>query len=187
MMTTTNFARWIAALLVVSAAIFAFAVLMEQRDESGGHQEVMADAGETSVESGDEEQEHKEAGEGHTEGAEAGEGHTEGAEPGEGHNERAEAGEELLGMNFESPWLVWGFVVVSALLAVAVLQLWKPAFALTVLVSGVAALLDIWEVVTQFDTAMPIAILALLVAVAHAAAAVLAVVALSTFQRPISD
>lgn len=152
-MNILSLARWIAALLAASAVVFAFAVAMEGLSESA---ETGAPA-EVSGSEGDE--------------AETGEA----LEGEEGHSEEAE---QLLGMNLESPWLVWAFVVVSFALAVAVLRQWKPAFALTVVVSGAAALLDAREVFLQFGVDDMIAVLAALIGLSHAAAAMLAVVAL---------
>ena len=164
----TTLVRWTAALLAVSAVIFALAVLMERSGES----RKLAEASEQ-LKAG-------EAGE----ATKAGESQ-EGNEQGEGsHVEKAEAGgsgghaEEIFGVNLENPWLVWGFVGVSLLLAAGVLRFGQPALLLAIPVAGVAALLDVREVFFQFGRAnMLIANLALLIALAHAAAAILALMA----------
>lgn len=98
------------------------------------------------------------------------------AEP--GAREIGEQSETLFGLNLENPWIVWGFVGVSLLLAVAVLRFGKPALLLAILLAGAAALLDGREVIFQFGRANTlIASLALLTALTHAAAAILAFMA----------
>ena len=165
----TTLARWTAALLVISAVIFALAIQLERSGESR----------ETPTAS-----EHSEAGE--TAGApnEAGEAgeeneqtkgpHTEATETGEGGKQA----ELIFGVNLENPLLVWGFVGISILLAVAVLRFGRPALLLALLLAGGAALLDVREVFFQFGRAnVLIASLAVLVALTHAAAAILAFMA----------
>lgn len=153
--------RWTAAFLVISSLFFASAVLAERSGESR--------EGPASSES-------SEAGESQ-EGNEQAEGsHAETTEPGAGEN--AKQGETLFGLNLENPLIVWGFVGVSLLLAVAVLRFGTPALLLTILLAGAAALLDGREVFFQFGRGnMLIVILALLTAVTHAAAAILAFMA----------
>lgn len=147
--------RWTAAFLVISSLFFASAVLAERSGESR--------EGPASSES-------SEAGESQ-EGNEQAEGsHAETTEPG--------AGETLFGLNLENPLIVWGFVGVSLLLAVAVLRFGTPALLLTILLAGAAALLDGREVFFQFGRGnMLIVILALLTAVTHAATTILAFMA----------
>ena len=151
-------ARWIAGLLAISAIVFALAVNLESRG-SGTAQSVSAES---------------------TEGAgEAGEAHQEGG-VGDVHREGGEASEQLFGVNLESPWLVWGFVVVSLVVAAAVLPLWTPAFALAALLAALAAALDAREVFNQTAAGHSlIAILAGLIALAHLAVVVLAITALT--------
>ncbi|HZQ00739.1 MAG TPA: hypothetical protein VFB13_14445, partial [Reyranella sp.] len=84
-------------------------------------------------------------------------------------------------MNLESPWLVWGFVVVSFVLAAVVLRLWPPAFSMAVFLAGLAALLDLREAIGKFGTENLIAVLALTIGLAHVAAAILAIVAIRRF------
>ena len=169
----TALARWTAALLAISAVIFALAVLMER---SGKSRETSAagalsEAGEAGAPTG--------AGESQEGNAQAEDSEAEAHEAGGG----GEQAEEIFGVNLENPWLVWGFVGVSLLLAVAVLRFGKPAFLLTILVAGAAALLDVREVFFQFGQAnMQIAGLALLIALAHAAAAILALMAWRTLR-----
>lgn len=158
----TTLTRWAAALLAIAAVLFALTVLMEQSGESretsaAGAQSEAGEAGAP------------------TEAGESQEGSTEA----EGaHAEAGEEGEEIFGVNLENPWLVWGFVAVSLLLAVAVLRFGQPALLLIILLAGAAALLDAREVFFQFGRAnLLIANLALLIALAHAAAAILALMA----------
>ena len=145
-------ARWIAGLLAISAIAFALAVLLENHKagEVGEPNPVTAEI------------------------------LGRGGEVGDVHQEGGASAEEFLGVNLESPWLVWGFVVVSLLVAAAVLRLWILAFLLAVLLAGLAAVLDVREVVNQMDDGNSlIAILAVLIALAHVAAAVLAIMVLT--------
>jgi hypothetical protein len=169
----TTLVRWTAALLAISAVIFALAVLMER---SGEYRELSAASerlktGEASAptEAGESQEENEQAEGSHTEVTKAG--------------ESGEQDEEIFGVNLENPLLVWGFVGVSLLLAVAVLRFGKPALLLTIPLAGAAALLDVREVFFQFGRAnMLIANLALLIALAHAAAAILALMAWRTLR-----
>src|SRR5437667_10326875 len=125
-------ARWTAALLTVSALLFALAVLLEHGGESaGGAAHVEAGEGSAATEAG-----------GAAEGT-APVAHSEAGEAAEGGGQQREM---LLGINLENPWLVWGFVAASLILAAVVLRLWPPAFLLTILLAGAAALLDVREV-----------------------------------------
>lgn len=152
----STLARWTAALLAISTAFFALAVLMERSGES---RETPA----TSEQLG--------AGEAGEENEQAEGSHAEGA----GTEAGGEESETILGINLENPWIVWGFVGISLLLAVAVLRFGRTALLFTILLAGAAALLDAREVFFQFGRAnMLIAILAFLTALAHAAAAILA-------------
>lgn len=153
--SSNTLVRWTAAFLVISSLFFASAVLAERSGESRE-----GPASSESSESGESQ-----------EGNEQAEGsHAETTEPG--------AGETLFGLNLENPLIVWGFVGVSLLLAVAVLRFGTPALLLTILLAGAAALLDGREVFFQFGRGnMLIVILALLTAVTHAATAILAFMA----------
>ena len=169
--------RWTAALLAVSAVIFGLAVLMERsgesRELSGASEQLKTGEAGASTEAGESQEGKQEA----IEQAES--AHTEGAEAGES----GEQGEEIFGVNLENPWLVWGFIGVSLLLAAAVLHFGQPALLLAIPLAGVAALLDVREVFFQFGRAnMLIANLALLIALAHAAAAILALMAWRALQ-----
>ena len=96
-----------------------------------------------------------------------------------GHDENGEQVAELfLGINLENPVLVWGFVVVSLLLAGAVLRLGRPALLLAVAVAGVAAILDGREVLLQIARASPSVVsLAAATALAHISVVVMAAMA----------
>ena len=86
--------------------------------------------------------------------------------------------ETILGVNLENPWLLWGFVAASLILAAAVLPLWQPVFLLAIALVGVATVLDVREIFFQIDRAnAPVAILALVVALTHIAAGVAAAAA----------
>lgn len=158
-------ARWTAALLAISTAFFALAVLMERSGESreasaAGEQLENREAAAPN-----------EAGESGEENEQVEGSHPEGA----GNEEGGEESETILGINLENPWIVWGFVGISLLLAVAVLRFGRTALLFTILLAGAAALLDVREVFFQFGQAnVLIAVLALLTSLAHAAAAILA-------------
>lgn len=153
--SSTTLARWTAVLLVISTVFFALAVLMERSGES---RETPAS-------------EQLEAGESGEENSQAEGSHAESA----GTEAGGEESETILGINLENPWIVWGFVSISLLLAVAVLRFGRTALLFTILLAGAAALLDAREVFFQFGRAnMLIAVLAFLTALAHAAAAILA-------------
>lgn len=152
----TVLARWTAAMLAISTVFFALAVLVERSGEAGE-----APAASEQLEAGESGEANEQAEGSHAEAAEEAEG--------------GEESETILGINLENPWIVWGFVGVSLLLAAAVLRFGKPALFLTILLASAAALLDAREVFFQFGRAnMLIAVLAFLTALAHAAAAILA-------------
>ena len=169
--SSNTLVRWTAAFLAISSLFFASAVLAERSGESreGPASSEQSEAGEASESSG--------AGESQEGNAQAEGSHAEATQPDAG--EGGKKGETLFGLNLENPWIVWGFVGVSLLLAVAVLRFGKPALLLTILLAGAAALLDGREVFFQFGRGnMLIVVLALITAVTHAAAAVLAFMAL---------
>lgn len=141
--------RWLlGTLLIAAAALFAIGVA----SEGNAHEETVA-----SVEAG----EHSEA--------------TEAAE----YNERSEAsetGEELFGVNLESTPLVVLAVVMSVALAAAT---WRTDHKLILLVTALFAaafaVLDVAEFSHQIkESAATIAVIAAIIAVLHAAAALLA-------------
>ncbi len=158
--------RWTSAMLAISALLFAAAVLME----GSGHREPAGMAA------------HDEAAESQEQG-----GHDEAAEssPAKQGGDSADVGETdghaeqtILGINLETPWLVWGFVGVSIMLAAAVLKLGKATLLLAILLAGAAAILDGREVFLQLARAnASVASLAALTAFAHAAVVILAVLA----------
>ena len=141
--------RWLlGTLLIVAAALFAVGVATE----GDAHHETVA-----SVEAG----EHNEA--------------TEAAE----HNERAEAsetGEEILGVNLESTPLVVLAVIISVALAAATWRSDRKLILLvTALFAAAFAALDVAELSHQIrESAATIAVIAGIIAVMHAAAALLA-------------
>ena len=141
--------RWLlGTLLIVAAALFAIGVATE----GDVHQESVA-----TVEAG----EHNEA--------------TEAAE----HNERSEAsetGEELFGVNLESTPLVVLAVIISVALAAATWRIdHKLILLVTALFAAAFAVLDVAEFSHQIrESASTIAALAAIIAVLHAAAALLA-------------
>ena len=154
---STTLVRWTAALLAVSTMFFALAVIVER----SGH------AHETPVSS-----EHLESGEANSSGEAQ-----EGSIQPEGANTET-TNEVVLGINLEDPWIVWGFVGVSLLLIVAILRFGKMALLLTIPLAGVAAVLDAREAIFQFaSNNISIASLAIIVFLAHAAAAILAFMA----------
>ena len=160
----TTLARWTAVFLVISTVFFALAVLMERSGESRE-----ASATGEQLDAGESGEENEQAEGSHAEGA--------GTEAG------GEESETILGINLENPWIVWGFVGISLLLAVAVLRFGRTAFLFTILLAGAAALLDMREVFFQFGRAnMLIAVLAFITALAHAAAAILALKAWSALR-----
>lgn len=143
-------ARWlIGALLIAAAALFAVGVAAE----GGHHHENVA-----SVESG----EHNEA----TEHSEA-----------TADNEQTEAsGETVFGINLESTPFVVLAVIVSGVLAVATWRTdYKMILLVTALFAAAFALLDVAELSHQIrESATKIALIAAVIAVLHAAAALLA-------------
>jgi len=141
--------RWLlGTLLIVAAALFAIGVATEGdvRDETVA-----------SVEAG----EHDEA----TETA----GHNEGAEA-------SETSEEILGVNLESTPLVGLAVIISVALAAATWRSDRKLILLvTALFAAAFAVLDVAEFSHQInESAATIAVIAAIIAVLHAAAALLA-------------
>jgi hypothetical protein len=148
--------RVIAMLLIVAAALFVIGVTSE-RDEDTHSDEPTSETGE------------------HDEATEADEGtETPTAEPAEGETGENEV--RVLGIDVESPLAIAAAVVVSVLLAGVVWR--RPTRRLLVVIAVVAAafaVLDIAEVVHQVDeNRTGLALLAGVIAAAHAAAAALA-------------
>ncbi|UVK51617.1 hypothetical protein DBIPINDM_004908 [Mesorhizobium sp. AR02] len=158
--------RWTSAMLAISALLFATAVLME----GSGHREPASMAAHDEAAGAQEQGGHDEAAESST--AKQGGDSAEVGETG------SHAEQTILGINLETPWLVWGFVGVSIMLAAAVLRLGKATLLLAILLAGAAAILDGREVILQLARAnASVASLAALTALAHAAVVILAVLA----------
>ena len=172
--------RLLATLLVVSAVLFVIGISAERMAEAGeAHTEnepvVTTEATETPAE-GNEGNEEGEGEETHAEG--------EASEGVEGTGTPSEEGSEaILGLNLENPWIMVAFAAASLALAIAVLRLGQPALLAAVLVAGAATLLGLREIVIQIQRAnWLIAGLAGLVALAHAAATLVAVLAWRTLK-----
>jgi len=160
--------RIAAVLLVATAVLFVIGVSAEHDNHSEASENVV-------------DQPAGEADEGHVEAEESEEGHAEGegespaAEGEEGHDERAED-ETVLGVDAESPATVTLAVLASLALAAG---LWFTRRRSVATAAAVAAALfmvfDIAEVSHQLDESRTgLAILAVVIAVGHAGAAVLA-------------
>lgn len=162
--------RWTTALLILSALLFAAAIVAERGGEARAVAQISAPA---AVTPGEGEAGHDEAAE-HAEAAPMAAVQTEPP----GHDETAEHGGELfLGIDLENPVLVWGFVVVSLLLA-AVLRLGRPALVAAAVLAAVAAALDAREVLLQLVRSNgAVAGLASLTAIAHVAVVLVAIIA----------
>ncbi len=170
-------------MLAISALLFAAAVLMEGSGHSeparvAAHNEA-AKAGEQAAGGHDEAAGNSNVKQG-GDSAEVGEtsSHAEASESG-GRSEEA-----ILGIALENPWLAWGFVGASILLAAAVMRfgavvrLGNATLLLAILLAGVAAILDGREVILQLTRAnASVAGLVALTALAHAAVVILAVLA----------
>ena len=169
----------IATLIVISTLLFIIGVTIERMggegDETAAHQEGV----ETHVEEAHSEQEGEEGQETHEQeesASEATESHVEAEEThqeGEGHQET------VLGVNIESPWVLTVIVLGWLILAVALLRFGGWVLAVVIIAAAAATLFDIGEVLLQINEGNGgVAILATLVAVTHAAVAVLAFLAL---------
>lgn len=154
---STTLVRWTTVLLAVSTLLFGLAVIVER--SSNAHEAPVAG-------------EHLESGEANSSG-EAQEGNTQ---PEGAHTDTSN--EVVLGINLENPWIVWGFVGVSLLMIAAILRLGKMALLLTIPLAGMAAVLDARESIFQFaGNNISVGGLAIIVALTHAAAAILAFLA----------
>ena len=152
--------RLTAALLVLSAVLFVLGAALERAGSAGEtHTDELplaTQAASTPVENGNENSEAPPQATGSAPAPEA-------------------AAETALGFNLENPWLVGGFALASLALAAVVWRFGGPALLLAILLGAGAALFDVREVLTQLGRGqLPLAGLAALVAVAHAAVAVLA-------------
>lgn len=165
--------RWTSAMLAISALLFATAVLME----GSGHREPASMAAHDEAAGAQEQGGHDEAAKSST--AKQGGDSAEVGETG------SHAEQTILGINLETPWLVWGFVGVSIMLAAAVLRLGKATLLLAILLAGAAAILDGREVFLQLARVNArVASLATLTALAHAAVVILAVLAWHAASTP---
>jgi len=159
---STTLVRLTAALLAISTLFFALAVIVERNSEaseaphSEESQEGTTSEGTPSTETT----------------------HTETTSESNTAESSSHNNETVLGINLENPWIVWGFVGISLLMSVAVLRFGKTALLLTIPLAGVAAILDAREALFQFaGNNTSVAALAVIVALAHVAAAVFAFMA----------
>ncbi len=158
-LNSSTLGHWTAALLAVSTLFFGLAVMVER---SGN-------AHKASVSS-------EQTGEAPNAPITSGESQEGNAQPAGAHTETAN--EVVFGINLENPWIVWGFVGLSLLMIVAVLRFAKTALVSTIPLAGVAAVLDAREALFQFArNNISVASLAIIVALAHGAAAILAFMA----------
>ena len=169
-MTKTKFLRtnwFLAVLLVVGAALFAVGVGVEH---NGGDQHSESPATATTV---------------HTEASDTGaEGGSEAGNESTPHIEgssseasaHSESSEQILGINTESSGVVAVAVMLSIALAVIVIvRQRRPPFLAVAAFAGAFAAFDAVEAVHQIDNSRPgIAAIAILLALVHAAAALLA-------------
>lgn len=158
--------RRIAAILLVATAVLFVIGVTAEDDNHNEASEAVVD--QPSGESGDSRAEAEESEEGHV-----GEGPA--AEGDEGHDEETED-ETVLGVDAESPATVTLAVFASLVLAAGLWFTNRRSVAIaTVVVAALFALFDIAEVSHQLDESRTgLAILAVVIAVGHAGAAVLA-------------
>ena len=169
-MTNPKFVRttwFLALLLVVGATLFAVGVAVER---GGGDQHSESPATATTV--------HNEASEaGGQDGSEAGNESTPHIEGSSSEaSAHSESSEKILGINTESSGVVAVAVVLSIALAVLVIaRPRRPLFLAVVAFAGAFAAFDAVEAVHQIDNSRTgVAAIAILLALAHAAAALLA-------------
>jgi hypothetical protein len=175
--------RITAALLLVLATIVFVIGVMAERSIAGEASETRPSEAVTATSNEQLEEASGEGTEGHEEG-EAAEGAQEDAhadEAAEPHSEANETSETILGINLESTSTVAAAVLISLLLAAA---LWFWGTPPTLVVAGAVALLfavlDLREVAHQLSEGRSgLVAVALLAAVLHAAAAVVAGLALT--------
>jgi len=169
----SNLQRLTAALLVISAVLFVIGIALERASPAGDiHTEappVATQVTGTSVGNGNE------SGEVHPQAT--------GSAP-----SPEVQGETTLGFNLENPWLVAAFALASLVMAAAVLRFSWPALLLTFIFGAGTAVLDLQEVLTQLGRSNSlIAGVAVLVALAHVAVAVLAILAWSGLRAVPTD
>jgi hypothetical protein len=160
----------IAALLVLSAALFGVGVAVENASGGETHASVAPSGTGGRTETGQE-------------GSESTE-HGESNGPGTGHPETV-GQERVLGVSVESPATVVAAVVVSLLLAALVWAYPRPAVLVVVAVfAASAAVFDVAEVARQFSADRNgVGLLAVLVAALHVAVLAAAVVLLRPARR----
>jgi hypothetical protein len=163
----------IVGLIAVSTVLFVVGVAVERRGEAaegaGTHQELSGEpeAGEA-AEGGEEDGAHQEEAGSHEEAGGAGE-----------HRE-----ESVFGINPDATWVMTAVVLGWTVLAAGVLLLGPRVLILVALAAAVATVLDLMEVTRQLALAnTTVATLAILVALSHAAIAVLSVVVLRWYGR----
>jgi hypothetical protein len=162
----------IVALMTVSTVVFVVGVAIERRGEpaegAGAHQELSGEpeAGEA-AEGGEGEGAHQEEAGSHEEAGGAGE-----------HRE-----ESVFGINPDATWVVIAVVLGWTVLAAGVLLIGPRILILVALAAAVATVLDLMEVTRQLAlTNGTVATLAILVALSHAAIAVLSVLVLRRYE-----
>jgi len=164
--------RVAAILLVVTAVLFAIGVSVENDTHAETSESVVDQSAGESEEANVEGEESEEA---HAEGEESGGEDSAGDGQDEGHHEEAED-ETVLGVDVESPATVTLAVLASLVLAAGLWFTNRRSVAIATIVVGVLfALFDIAEVFHQLDESRTgLAILAVVIAAGHAAAAALA-------------
>ena len=162
----------IVALMAVSTVVFVVGVAIERRGEAaegaGAHQELSGEpeAGEA-AEGGEGEGVHQEEVGSHEEAGGAGE-----------HRE-----ESVFGINPDATWVMTAVVLGWTVLALGVLLLGPRVLILVALAAAVATVLDLMEVTRQLAlTNTTVATLAILVALSHAAIAMLSVLVLRRYE-----
>jgi hypothetical protein len=161
----------IATLIVISTLLFITGVTIERMGGDGGETAAHQEGVEThSEQEGEEAHEHEEG------TSESAESHVEAEEV---HQEEEGHQETILGINIESPWVLTVIVLGWFVLVVALLRFGGWVLAVVMIAAIAATIFDIGEVLLQLNERNSgVAILAALVAVAHAATAVLAFLAL---------
>lgn len=199
--SNSAFMRWTAAALAISTLLFAGSVLLEHSKSiyHDGPQTTVAKASPEIQGEGANSTEQNEGKAAATEAVQpdAGGGRdaatvTVQPDADGGHDATTESGEHgdqvLFGINLENPWIVWGYVAASLLVALAVLRLATPALVAAIGLAGIAAVLDGKEVLLQMANANTgVATLAALTALVHVAVVVLAVLAWRTTPQPTPD
>jgi hypothetical protein len=164
----------IVGLIAVSTVLFVVGVAVERRGEAaegtGTHQELSGEpeAGEAgeAAESGEEEGAHQDVAGSHEQAGGAG-----------AHQE-----ESIFGINPDATWVVAAVVIGWTVLVAALLLFGPGALILVVLAASAATVLDVMEVLRRVAFANgTVAVLAALVALSHAAIAVLSVLVLRRY------